>query len=177
MRRPEDEMLRSIAAAALFMTALMLAPAIAKEQVIEANDAGQISFTMPSGNVGCLYTPEGGTDVYEPAGGGPELICERVEPSYVTVILSVDGEAEMIEDPGEQSCCGDDNIFAYGNTLSLDGFTCASKTTGITCENESGEGFSMARAGVELFGPEPDDGSDDSDDADDTEQEDEGEDD
>ena len=42
------------------------------------------------------------TDVYLPADGGPELICERVEPSYVTVILRSEGEATVIEDPGEQ---------------------------------------------------------------------------
>jgi hypothetical protein len=28
-------------------------------------------FVMPSGNIGCVYTPAGGTPVYQPADGGP----------------------------------------------------------------------------------------------------------
>jgi hypothetical protein len=146
-------MLRVLAAA----VALLVLPAgmvVAGEQEMEARDNGQIEFTMPSGNIGCLYTPAGGTDVYEPAGGGPELICERIEPGYVTVILAGEGEAEVIDDPGEQSCCGAENIFEYGNTITLEGFVCTSKTTGLTCESDAGYGFSMARAGIDAFGPE-----------------------
>ncbi len=144
-------------AAALAFVAFAIAPVLAEEQEVEARDNGQIEFTMPSGNIGCLYTPAGGTDVYEPQGGGPELICERIEPSYVTVILGAEGEAEVIEDPGEQSCCGADNIFEYGNTITLEGFVCTSETSGLTCESEDGFGFSMARSGIETFASEPDD--------------------
>ena len=138
-------------AAAVALAALLVAPAFAAQQEFDENDAGQIEFNMPSGNIGCLYTPEGGTDVYEPAGGGPELICERVEPRYVTVILSFEGEAEVIKDPGEQSCCGADNIFKYGNSVALDGFYCTSKRSGLACENDDGHGFTMARAGIETY--------------------------
>jgi hypothetical protein len=163
-------MLRLFAAAVGFV-ALAVAPALAEEQEVEPKDNGQIEFTMPSGNIGCLYTPAGGTDVYEPRDGGPELICERIEPGYVTVILTATGEAELIEDPGEQSCCGADNIFAYGDTITLEGFVCTSETTGLTCESEAGFGFSMARSGIETFAPEDgeDEGDDDQDE--DTEEE------
>jgi hypothetical protein len=157
-------MLKVLAAAAALL-ALCVAPIAAGEQEVEARDNGQIEFTMPSGNIGCLYTPVGGTDVYEPAGGGPELICERVEPSYVTVILGAEGEAEVVEDPGEQSCCGAENMFEYGNTITLEGFICTSATTGLSCESDTGYGFSMARAGIETFGPE-DDGAEESEDED-----------
>ncbi len=149
-------MLRLFAAAVGFV-ALAVAPALAEEQEVEPKDNGQIEFTMPSGNIGCLYTTAGGTDVYEPRDGGPELICERIEPGYVTVILTATGEAELIEDPGEQSCCGADNIFEYGNTITLEGFVCTSETSGLTCESEDGFGFSMARSGIETFASEPDD--------------------
>ncbi len=138
-------------AAAVALAALLIAPAFAAEQEFDENDAGQIEFNMPSGNIGCLYTPEGGTDVYEPAGGGPELICERVEPRYVTVILSFEDEPEVIEDPGEQSCCGAGNIFKYGNRLELDGFACVSRRTGLACENDDGHGFIMARVGIDTY--------------------------
>lgn len=158
-------MLRHVAAA-LGLAALMAVPAFAAEQELTPSDNGQIEFATPSGNIGCLFTPKGGTDVYEPKGGGPELICERVEPAYVTVILGPEGEPEMIEDPGEQSCCGSENILEYGNSVDLeDTFTCAVETTGLTCERDDGVGFSMARAGIELITGE--DAADEPEDADD----------
>ena len=149
-------MLKHLLAAAALAVALA-GPAWGAEQTFEARANGQVEFIMPSGNIGCLYTPEGGTDTYVPADGGPELICERVEPSYITVILSDVDEAQVIEDPGEQSCCGADNIFEYGNTVEFEGFECESAETGLTCENDEGYGFSMARAGIELFDPDPED--------------------
>lgn len=149
-------MLKHLLAAAA-LAASISGSALAAEQTFEPRANGQIEFNMPSGNIGCLYTPEGGTDTYMPADGGPELICERVEPSYVTVILSDVDEAEVIEDPGEQSCCGAENIFEYGNTVEFDGFECESEETGLTCENDEGYGFTMARAGIELFDPDPED--------------------
>jgi hypothetical protein len=143
--------------AAIAVAALSCGPALAAVQTLEPMDNGQVSFVMPSGNIGCLYTPEGGTEVYVPADGGPELICERIEPSYVTVVLSDVDEASVIEDPAEQGCCGADNVFEYGNTIELDGFECESTESGLVCENDEGFGFSMARAGIELFDPDPED--------------------
>ncbi len=144
-------MIRQLAAALVFAV-LATAPATAKNQVFEEMDNGQISFVMPSGNIGCLYTPEGGTDVYEPADGGPELICERIEPSYRTVILTPWDAPTVLKNPDEQACCGGDNVFKYGNTTVLDGFVCASSSAGLRCRTEDGEhGFSMARAGVTTY--------------------------
>jgi hypothetical protein len=166
-------MLKSLVLA-VGLALLIAAPASATEQKVVAKDNGQIEFAMPSGNIGCLYTPAGGTDVYEPKDGGPELICERIEPQYVTVILGPKGTPEMIEDPEEQSCCGAENILDYGKTITFEGFTCLAETSGLTCEvydgddaaddsadaddtedgdgdEEAAHGFKMARAGIELF--------------------------
>jgi hypothetical protein len=38
-----------------------------------ADKNGQITFVMPSQNVECTYTPAGGTPIYKPLDGGPEL--------------------------------------------------------------------------------------------------------
>ena len=70
-------------AASAFAIFAMAAPALAVE--FEPNDQGFTEFNMPSGNIGCFYTPEGGTDVYKTSDGGAELSCDRVEPSYVRV--------------------------------------------------------------------------------------------
>ena len=32
--------------------------------------------------------------------------------------------AVLTKNPGEQACCGGDNVFAYGNTATFDGFVC-----------------------------------------------------
>ena len=44
---------------------------------------GEYNFTMPSNNVECTYTPDGGTATYATADGLAELQCDRAEPSYV----------------------------------------------------------------------------------------------
>ena len=146
-------MLRKLLAA-ITVAALSCGPALAAVQTLEPMDNGQVSFVMPSGNIGCLYTPEGGTEVYVPADGGPELICERIEPSYVTVVLSDVDEASVIEDPAEQGCCGAENVFEYGNIIELDGFECDPPRVASSARTMS-YGFSMARAGIELFDPDP----------------------
>lgn len=121
----------------LIVIAVLLAgalPALAKVQVFAAQPNGQITWVMPSGNIGCIYTPRGGTDTYQPAGGGPEISCDRIAPSYVNITLGYDGPAVLTENPGEQGCCGGDNVFAYGNTVKLEGFMCSSSDAGLICE-------------------------------------------
>lgn len=127
--------------------ALVALPAAAKEQQFKAQSNGQITFVMPSNNIGCIYTPKGGTDTYTPASGGPEISCDRVEPSYVNVVLGPEGPAILTENPGEQSCCGGDNVFAYGNTAHLGGFLCTSSSAGLTCETaDKRHGFCVAKS-------------------------------
>jgi hypothetical protein len=116
----------------------------------EENDRGQIEFVMPSNNIGCIYTPEGGTDVYTPADGGPELSCDRVEPSYVRVELGRKGKARRLYDVGDPSCCGADNSFPYGATWKHDGFRCESSTSGLICERGA-HGFSMSRKSIRTW--------------------------
>ena len=88
----------------VLLTAMLMlgAPAAyAKQQTFTEQDNGQISFVMPSGNIGCIYTPKGGTDVYEPVDGGPEISCDRIAPSYVNITLGPKGPAKLTENPGE----------------------------------------------------------------------------
>jgi hypothetical protein len=128
--------------------ATVAAPALAID--FEETARGQIEFTMPSGNVGCVYTPEGGTDAYEPVGGGPELLCDRVAPSYVRVIMGPEGKAKRHTDVGDASCCGSGNVFDYGEVWEMDGFRCISSTSGLRCTRGS-HGFTMSRKAVEAW--------------------------
>jgi hypothetical protein len=133
------------------LAAVLAMPAIAAEVELEANDSGQIEFVMPSGNIGCIVTPEGGTDVYEPEDGGPEIMCDRVEPEYVRVVLGTDS-AEELDEVADPSCCGAEQVLEYGEWAEIEGFLCYSKATGLTCTtDDESHGFSMARAGIETW--------------------------
>lgn len=107
-------------------------------------------FTLPSGNIGCTYVPAGGTEVYEPRDGGPELICSRVEPVYVTVSMTANSTPIRYDNPGEQGCCGLDNVLHYGQSLQLGPFFCSSAKTGLTCTGPNGHWLKMRRANVEV---------------------------
>jgi hypothetical protein len=126
----------------------LAAPALAVD--FAENDQGQIAFTMPSGNIGCIYTPAGGTDVYDPVDGGPELSCDRVEPSYARVMLGPYGKARRFNAVGDASCCGAENTFGYGAVWRHDGFRCVSSEAGLTCRR-GGHGFSMSRKAVKTW--------------------------
>ena len=117
----------------------------------DENAQGQIEFTMPSGNVGCIYTPEGGTDVYEPMGGGPELSCDRVEPAYVRVTMGPAGKPKRYNNVGDASCCGSrttSSIMARcGDTM--DSAACRRRPASI-CKR-GGHGFSMSRKAIKTW--------------------------
>jgi hypothetical protein len=58
---------------------------------------------------------------------------------------------------GMQICAGDSvadpdgATLAYGDSIDLGGFRCMSETTGMTCTNPAGHGFTVAKAKQSLF--------------------------
>lgn len=105
-------------------------------------------FMMPSGNIGCIYIPEGGTAVYQPADGGPELSCDRVEPKYLRATLGRTGKALVQTNVGDRGCCSSEKTVPYGDVWSAGPFTCYSERTGLTCERSDGHSFTLSRARV-----------------------------
>lgn len=105
-------------------------------------------FIMPSANIGCVYIPEGGTDVYQPEDGGPELSCDRIEPKYLRAILGRSGKGRVLSNVGDQGCCSAEKILDYGETWRGGPFTCYSERTGLTCERNDGHSFLLSRARV-----------------------------
>ena len=143
-------MLKSLMLAAALAASLAI-PAAASEVELEANENGQIEFAMPSGNIGCIVTPEGGTDVYQPEDGGPEIQCDRVEPEYARVMLGADA-AEELDEVADPSCCGAEQVLQYGESAAVEGFVCYSETSGLTCNTkDEAHGFKMARAAIETW--------------------------
>ncbi|OCO97993.1 MULTISPECIES: hypothetical protein [unclassified Ensifer] len=108
----------------------------------------QESFIMPSGNIGCVYTPAGGTAVYQPQDGGPELACDIVSPRYVRATLGRAGAAMLNHAIGDPSCCSAGQVLDYGQTWSQGPFSCRSERTGLSCRRDDGHGFVLSRAQV-----------------------------
>ena len=141
--------------ARLFLTAalfgLTAAPSFAGQQTFPPDDNALISFVTPSGNIGCAYAPAGGTDVFVPADGGPELSCDRVEPSYLRFILGKTGKAKKISNVGDAGCCSSGPKLNYGNTWKKGKFTCVSERTGLTCTRGDGHGFFISKAKTRVY--------------------------
>ena len=104
--------------------------------------SGYIEFTMPSNNVGCIYSDE--------EGSGLVLQCDRVAPSYLRVRLFQDGKPKLYNEVGDASCCGAENYFPYGTSWHKGPFSCASTKAGLRCNNGE-HGFSMSRSGVKTY--------------------------
>jgi hypothetical protein len=144
-------MLRKCAAAALTLTALVGSGSSAAAQ-------DTLSAQMPSGNIACMAMPPG------PGQPRPQLRCDirqtstRPPPRPASCRLSW-GDAFVLDPtgPGWLMCHGDTvfdpsaRVIAYGNQWRAYGFTCTSQTTGITCVNGAGHGFSLARASQKVF--------------------------
>lgn len=108
-------------------------------------------FSMPSGNVNCVFTPAGGSTVYKSADGSAELSCDREAPSYVRVTMTETSAVTIETKVSDQGCCSTDNPLAYGEEWKRGPFACESKQSGLTCRRSDGRGFSVARAGVTKF--------------------------
>jgi hypothetical protein len=107
---------------------------------------GGTTFTMPSGNVECHYSPPEGTQVYKPMNGQAELSCDRAAPVYMNFSLSARGTANATKNPGEQSCCSDLNALPYDSAWRMGPFVCESSRAGLNCKNAEGHGFIISRS-------------------------------
>ena len=129
-------MKRSLAGLALAIVAASSCAAMAAEQRISPASGGYTEFMLPSGNIGCIYTPEGGTDVYQPEDGGPELQCDRMEPTYLRAILGASGKGKIHKNVGDASCCSGPTL-RYGNAVTLGPYYCESEQTGLPCYRDN----------------------------------------
>ena len=135
----------------MLLLGLFVGGASAQTAATFAADAkGQISFVMPSGNIGCTFTPQGGTGVYKPFDGGPELSCDRKEPQYVRLVVTPKS-VRRFNDVGDQDGLPENNILPYGSRWSRGPFTCDSTEAGLTCKRQDGRGFFISRATIRMM--------------------------
>jgi hypothetical protein len=135
-----------IAAAAI----LAASAAYAEQRTFRPLPSGQVEFNMPSANIGCIYTPEGGAPHYKPADGGPELSCDRIEPEYRRFVLGRSGPAIMEINVQDTGCCSATNPFRYGDTWTAGPFQCASTPAGLTCLRGT-NGFFISRSRTKVW--------------------------
>jgi len=115
---------------------------------------GSLSFSSPSGNIGCDISAES------------SVRCDIAKYTYQlprdmeACDFGNRGNALMVE-PGHNGyfpCVSDtvlttsSPVLAYGSTATLGTITCASQKNGVTCKDESSDhGFRIAKASYELF--------------------------
>jgi hypothetical protein len=134
--------------AIIALAACLAGGALAQDAVtFPAQPNGQIIFVMPSGNVGCIFTPQGGTPNYQPFGGGPELICDRVAPQYIRMLMTPTF-IWRYNDVAERNCCETGPLFDYGKRWTQGPFVCDSTRAGLSCRRPDGRGFLMNRTDV-----------------------------
>jgi hypothetical protein len=134
---------------ALFLSVAFIDGAAAQTVMnFPAGESGVITFVLPSQTIECTYTPKGGTRVYKPFDGGPELSCDRTEPKYVSVVLTPK-KFRRFNDVGEiNPCCSGTNILPPGSRWTQGPFTCDSVEAGLTCTRPDGHGFFMSKASI-----------------------------
>lgn len=117
--------------------------------------ANEQAFQSPSGNIRCIVSEEGlfavrcdlevdrqsYTDRPETCEGdwGTSFVVLRAGTGLLNCAL------EEIAPPETPL------VLPYGVTLELDGITCLSETTGMTCTNAQGGGFAVRRAEQRIF--------------------------
>jgi hypothetical protein len=109
-------------------------------------------FATPSGNIACaMSAAEVRCDVAQRSWTIPPAPPGCAGEFGAGTVLAGTGRGELscvsdtLADPGLK-------VLDYGTAVRRDGVVCASRETGVRCENEStGHGFQVARAAYELF--------------------------
>lgn len=105
--------------------------------------SGPAEFQSPTGNLGCSFTPAGGTAIYSTPDDAAELKCDRVEPAYARITLPEHGAASVV-DTQERGCCGGETL-AHGTHWSAGPFQCDVSESGLSCTSAEGHGFTLSR--------------------------------
>jgi hypothetical protein len=110
-------------------------------------------FETPSGNIHCQSFTTTLSCVID-SGLAPEPSHEFCPVDWLGLFIEVGEYAGP-------SCAGDEGIdrsdareFPYGRTWERAGVTCRSQRSGLTCQDEAGNGFTLSMAGWQLLGKE-----------------------
>ena len=113
-----------------------------------------VNFHSPSGNIQCAIS----TGDY----AGVRCDMSELTPSFTKAPPDCEfdwGSSFAVDAKGKgylacvsDAVANDEGLeLGYGKSISLDGFTCKSEKSGLTCTNKSGHGFSISKAKQRLF--------------------------
>jgi hypothetical protein len=131
------------AAALVGALVILAAPASARDVFVV--------FKTPSGNIGCVYSRFSGESPYLRCDIRSGLVPQPPRPKNCDLDWAYGYEMD-VTGRAHTFCAGDTaldpraRVLAYGKTWRRGGFTCSSRTTGLTCRNLSGHGFLLSRA-------------------------------
>ncbi len=125
--------------------------------------AESVSFKSPTGNINCIYSdydnkPEVRCDIMQftpsfktvPPGTSNEVI--RCTPQKLNAfVITPNHSSGSAFCPTDAAIDGEQVVLAYGQTFKRGGLLCTSETTGVTCMNAAGHGFSLSRASQKVF--------------------------
>jgi hypothetical protein len=145
-------MLRTTAMAALGVAAL------ASSGFSAASAQSLLTAQEPSHNIACMATaPMPGQPTYEVRCDIRQTSSRLPTPPRSCPLSWGDAFVLDPTGPGRLLCHGDTvadpnaPVIAYGTQWRPYGFICTSQTTGLTCVNSGGHGFSIARAVQKVF--------------------------
>jgi hypothetical protein len=112
-------------------------------------------FQSPSGNIRCLVSQDGlvgvrcDLEVDRQSYTDRPATCEGEWGTSFVVLRSGSGllNCALEEIDAQEPLL----VLPYGGTLELDGITCLSESTGMTCTNDEGGGFTVRRAEQRVF--------------------------
>lgn len=153
-----DVVLLAILASLLVQSQLGRTPGIGPEAAPEtisgslAPAAEDVVFASPTRNITCAIGVDATTcRIADFSYDRPEIAgCEG--PRGHEVALTADGPSWVCTEGEAPGPAGDDvRVLPYGDTVSVNGFSCASAESGMTCRHEeSDRSFTLARAGATL---------------------------
>ncbi|WP_157802433.1 hypothetical protein [Sediminihabitans luteus] len=111
------------------------------------------SFRSPSGNIACVIGEAGVECGIATLGAAPAPVegCDGTVGQVVR--LTADGVDEPCTPAGDAPTAAGEDVDAldYGESVDEGDFTCKSAESGVSCEDSSGAGFSIAKAGITTF--------------------------
>jgi hypothetical protein len=109
---------------------------------------GPESFRLPSGNIACQMSEQGVTCTIASFTYAPPAVegCTTGQTGHV-LALDAEGVAFDCETGPVPEVAGDDvPTLQYGSSVTAGPYTCTSGTDGVTCTDDAGVGFRLARA-------------------------------
>lgn len=127
------------------------APAAAGDQVV-GDAAKVVTFASPSRNIACTIDGAAATCAIAQFSYSPPAVPGCTGTSGHEVQVTADGARWLCTQGAAPARAGSGvDVLAYGQSIAVNGFTCTSAESGMTCLHDaSGRSFSLARGGATL---------------------------